>query len=337
MDAQQLLKRLPEPDPRAPDRIWRRFRDTRATARYSRSQRWGFAIPIAALGGAAAAALALWPATPEPQRVVALDTAGIHPWSAQVQLELDGHGVATGTDRDVVVQWESGTLAVDVVPNSGTSLSVVTEEAVIRVVGTAFEVRRDPLGVTTTVEHGRVAVSCEDGWTGELTHEGGPHTCLPTRPGALLGRAEFLTAEGAPTETLLETLDLGLARAVPGSAVEGELLARRVRARADRGEVGAALEDADRYLTAEPRSRADEVLQTAARLALTVRGCADAVLYLRRLEATGSAEDRILLASCLATDDPARARALVQASLGSGEPIDPAWATWARSFVGETP
>ena len=115
--------------------------------------------------------------------MVTLDTAGrSHPWSPQVRLELDGHGVATGTDRDVVVQWESGTLGVDVVPKSGTSLSVVTEEAVIRVVGTAFEVRRDPLGVTTTVAHGRVAVRCEDGWKGSSRTRAVPTpACRPVR------------------------------------------------------------------------------------------------------------------------------------------------------------
>ncbi len=204
----------------------------------------------------------------------------------------------------------------------------------MRVVGTVFSVRRDALGTTTWVDRGRVAVGCGDEGPVEIGPEDGARTCLPTRPGALLDRADALVDHGAAVDEVLETLDLGLAAAEPGSAVRGELLARRVRSRALAGRTAEALADADTYLASGWTERRDEVLASAARLALA-SGCGAARVYLEPLEATGTAEDHVLLASCLAEADPARAEALARDALASGEGIDPGWRAWAEGLLGE--
>lgn len=317
-EIREWLRALPEPDRAAEERIWRRLRDSRRP----RPLRW--TVPV--LVGAGAVAAIAWFALRDPPRTVELRTAAVD-WSGDVHLDVDGHGVATGTRRDVAVAWESGTVRVEVEAHAGNRVAVETEEARIEVTGTVFSVRRDALGVTTTVERGSVAVRCADGWAGALRPEDGPRTCWPVRPAALLGRADALLAAGAPPDEVLATVDRGLAVAEAGSAAEGELLARRVRAGTEANRVGDVLADADRYLASADRGRRVEVLRAASRLAYRERGCAAALPYLAPLEAEGSAEDRVVLAACL----PARQDALLRAALASGEPIEPGWRAWAAS------
>ncbi|MEQ1508728.1 MAG: FecR domain-containing protein, partial [Myxococcota bacterium] len=203
METREMLERLPDPDPAAMARVWTRFEATRDAD--GAAQRWGWSwkLPAAGLALTAVAAATLLAVLPERARTVDLTSAGLHQWSEQIRLDLDGRGTATGTDQDLVVDWQSGTIRVEVEPHTGTKLSIVTDEGTIRVVGTVFSVRRDPLGVTTTVERGRVAVTCADGWSGEITVDDA-HTCLPTRAAALLGRADALIAADAPTSTVLD-------------------------------------------------------------------------------------------------------------------------------------
>ena len=243
------------------------------------------------------------------------------------------------------MSWEAGTLRAEVEPHTGTGLSVLTEEARVDVVGTVFSVRRDALGVTTWVERGRVAVACTEGWAGELEPDDGPHTCLPVRPALLLGRADALLDAGAPSEEVLEALDLGLERAAEGSAVMGELLARRLEVLGSTERIDEALADADAYL-ALGGSRAIEVRRFAGWLALAQRGCEVALPYLEPLSGAGEPQDRILLAECLVSTEPGRARALLRGALeqltAPPEPIAPG-AEWvqraqdALSGLGGTP
>jgi hypothetical protein len=334
MEARELLGRLPEPDPDGEARVWRRFQESRAR----QGARGWFASLLrpVVLGPAliAAGAVALL-MLPERQREITLDASSDvvrYEWSDQVELRLEGHGVATGTAQDVLVTWETGTVWVEVEPQSGTSLSVVTDEAEIWVVGTAFSVTRDALGATTTVQHGTVAITCDDGWKGKLTAQDGPHTCWPVRPAALLGRADALLERGAPTELVLATLDRGLAVAERGTSTEGELLARRVRVRASMGQVQEAVADAERYLASGERSRRAEVARTLGRMLLP-GGCEQALQWLLLVGEEGTAEDDVVLASCLLPSEPERARQLAKDALASGEPLDPAWKAWADQLV----
>lgn len=332
MDIQRALDHLPPPDPTAPDRIWARFQETRRPRR-SRAP-W---IGLVTLSAAAAAALLLVPRAEDP-RTLPLDaeTPSAVAWSEQVDLSYTGHGAATGLANDVVVHWESGALQAEVEPHSGTDLTVVTEEGVIHVVGTAFEVTRDRMGVTVEVQRGTVDVDCTFGFRG-LLHAGEPaRTCLPLRPALLLGRADALLDAGASAELVGTTLDLGVERAKQGSAVRGELLARRMQLHADAGRADAALEDAATYLAAGPGPRTVEVRRHAAWLALSARGCADALPHLEALSTDATGTDRVLHAECLASTDPARALEL----LDGARDLDGTWtdrADAARAALGRIP
>ena len=46
-----------------------------------------------------------------------------------------------------------------------------------------------------------------------------------------------------------------------------------------------------------------------------------------------TAEDEVVFASCLAQDEPERARELIRAALAKGESIDPQWSAWARTLL----
>ena len=48
-------------------------------------------------------------------------------------------------------------VALEVSPDRGVYLGVYTEEATVVVIGTGFDVRRDPLGTSVEVRHGRGA------------------------------------------------------------------------------------------------------------------------------------------------------------------------------------
>ncbi|MEQ1507452.1 MAG: hypothetical protein ABMB14_34805, partial [Myxococcota bacterium] len=137
------------------------------------------------------------------------------------------------------------------------------------------------------------------------------------------------------TSTVLDALDRALTVVEPGTSVEGELLARRVQARSEARDVDGALADADRYLRSGQRSRIVEVQRTASRIALTTRGCAAAAPYLEALVTDGSAEDHVMLASCVAATDQDRARALAREGLAPDAVVDPGWAAWAAAFVQE--
>jgi hypothetical protein len=279
-------------------------------------------MAVALLAMAASALLFL---REEPVRTITLTAAGApvtEAWSDQVTLEALGSGQVRGTSQDVVVDWVSGTVRAIVEPNTGTQLAVVTEEARVQVIGTVFAVRRDLLGTTVDVERGRVRVDCEDGWAGDVTPEFGSHTCLPTTAGTLLGRADALMDRGVDQALQRETLDAGLILAEGGTAVEGELLVRRMRLHGDLGRIDDALADADLYLNTHS-TRSDEVQRFAGWLALAERGCDAAVPYLTPLQLSGATQETVLLAECIAPQEPVRARRMLTGALVN-EP-DAAW------------
>ena len=331
MDVKKALKQLPDPNPAGQVRVWDRFERSRAEQRGGLLSGWGLRAGAPSLALLSTAALLVVALLPEGERSLVLDAAesGTVAWSEQVDLSFSGTGSVSGTSRDLIVNWEAGTLRAEVEPNTGTGLSVVTEEAEISVVGTVFAVRRDALGVTTWVDRGKVEVRCADGPIQPLVPSDPPLTCLPTRPGMLLGRADALRDQGADAESILEALNRGI-QASDGRApeVHSELLARRMELLSAQGQVDAALEDADAYLAHdEGTGRSDEVRRFAGWLALGQRGCDRAVPYLEGLH---TPRDQILLGECLVDRQPDRARELLEAARRTD--LDPEWA--ARATAG---
>ncbi|MEM6927844.1 MAG: hypothetical protein AAF602_13010, partial [Myxococcota bacterium] len=166
-------------------------------------------------------------------------------------------------------------------------------------------------------------------WHGHLT-SGARHTCLPLTAAELLGRASALEAEGRDDE-VGATLDRGLALAE--GPVRGELLARRMRLRVMADDVDGALADATAYL-ASPSGRDVEIRRFAGWLALEHRGCAVAMPWLSELHARGSVEDTVLLAECLATTEPARARQMLIRALPE---LSAPWSTRAAASLAALP
>ena len=179
MDLRDAIEHMEEPDPRAVDRIWRRFEDSRARRRWPA---WTLAgAGGLGLAGAAVAAAVVALSWPSAERTLQLESLATrtHTWSEQVSLDVTGRGTVRGTDQDVQIRWLSGHLRIEVEPNTGTRLQVHTDEARVQVIGTVLSVDRGALGVAVGVEKGRVRVTCRDGWSGDVTAESGPHTCQP--------------------------------------------------------------------------------------------------------------------------------------------------------------
>jgi hypothetical protein len=284
--------------------------------------RWA-ALGLGASGFAVAAALLFASTnTPPAERELLLSSNSVtsHQWGERVALDVVGTGEVMGTDDNLTVEWESGTLEASVVPHSGVAMSVRTDEALINVVGTVFSVTRDLLGTTVGVDEGRVQVSCEDGWTGILGAEE-THICQPTSASGLLGRSEALIDAGAESAVLQDTLDRGIAVAADG-AILGELLVRRMQLNADEGEVDDALHDAERYLRMDETARREQVQRFAGWLALGSKGCDAATPWLSALHESGSGPETVLLAECLSTTNPERARTLLVATLPT---LDETW------------
>lgn len=292
MDVRDALQQLPEPDPGAADRVWARLQQRRRPRSPWRAVLLGGSVVLAA------AALVLALRVPEAPRVLEVTaTTPSEAWSAEVGFAYGGLGTVTGTDRDVRVAWSSGTLTAEVAPGTGTTLSVVTDEARVEVVGTVFSVQRDRLGTTTTVSRGAVRVACADGWSGLIGPHDGPRTCVPTGAVQLLSRADALADGGAAPDAVLQALDAGLAASTPASAVRAEILVRRMELHGLAGRVDQALADADAYLD-QTGPRRDEVLRHAGWLAARDGRCAQAERYLQDLGPARIPADDDALARC---------------------------------------
>jgi len=324
MQTDDWLNQLPPPDPDGAERVRARLQASRQAPR----RRWPLAL--AATGAVAAVAAAALLTLRETPRTEALDAVqSVHvAWSADVQLDYQGVGVAEGTPADLVVQWQEGIVRAEVAPNQGNRVQVRTTEAVVTVVGTVFAVERSPLGTTTWVDRGQVHVRCADGTEHDVTPDADAVTCLPVRPGALLGRADALIARDAELDIVLDTLARGLDAAVPGSSTEGELLARRLEQEARGGDAASAQGTATAYVAGGHTLRLDTVARTAARLATQDARCDEAAAWLARLDAP-PLDDRLGLARCW-TDrgDLERAEALLRSARGAGEPLPESWLRW---------
>ncbi len=197
--------------------------------RAERSRRW----PWAASALLVAAAALLIVAAPRGPAVQPLDlalrgveTVEVHPVDA-VDLSLVGTGHLGGTTASPRLTWTQGQLDVSVDPGAKLDLEVETPEAVVRVIGTVFSVLRDATGTQVTVTRGTVEVVCVGSAPTRITG-GEQHACWPTGLAGLLQRLQALETRGAAGADVLATVDR-LLTIDPPAAVEGELLATRVR------------------------------------------------------------------------------------------------------------
>ena len=163
-------------------------------------------------------------------------------FGTDLRLRYNGEGTLRGPVASPKLRWDAGSLDVDV----DGSVTVETEEALFTAGEATFSVVRDALGTSLTVRRGRITLGCR----GERTQTvglGRDALCLPVRPAGLLARARALAAAGAPDEAVLQTADLGLARAEAGEVAVGELLAVRLEALLALGRRSEALDAARRY------------------------------------------------------------------------------------------
>jgi hypothetical protein len=241
-----------------------------------------------------------------------------------VQLSYRGSGTVGGAVRKPRIDWEVGTLRVEVEPDRGIDLRVDTREAEIRVIGTGFTVERDALGTRVAVAHGQVAVNCSDGGSASLL-PGASITCRPTHAAGLLGRARALEASGAGPQPVLESAERGLA-AGPSEAVREELELIRIEALAASGREAEALEAVARALPLAT-VRATELRHVAARVAMRSSGCAAALPHLAALAATpggAGGPELVQYADCLvAGEQTPQRRARVEDLLARALALNP--------------
>lgn len=245
---------------------------------------------------AAAAALAFALRAPSPADVPL--TTGDVPLTRDVHLSAAGEGLARHADDRIEIAWSHGALSVEVEPDRGVKLAVVTDEAEVSVVGTGFTVTRDALGTTVTVAHGRVDVDCALG-ASVLLGAGESRTCHPRTAAGALGRVRALEARGVAGAAVLEEIDAALGRPDATGAVAHELAAMRVRALLALGRDADALAATEQALRAWPGARDLELRRVAARLHVARGDCPAARPHLDLLAGAGAlGEDSALVPLC---------------------------------------
>ncbi len=245
----------------------------------------GAGVSLAAAGVLLTVFVAPPEAPPLQAELVAPDWETLSP-SEEVQMHFQGRGTLAGTEQAPEVAWESGTVRLAVEPERGIDLRVRTPEVLVRVLGTRFAVRRDALGSHVEVQRGLVSVTCTGGEELKLP-PGRVHTCVPVTPAGLLARAQALDEDRVALDTVLKTLDRGLATA--DGPVAAELRFYRVSAFAGRGLFPEALAAAVALDGPQAGHRRSELAPLILRLAYRIGGCEAADEHRSRL--AGAAQD----------------------------------------------
>jgi hypothetical protein len=264
---------------------------------------------------AAGLAVAAWvraPAEPVPVQQLALSAEQWSEVSASddVLLGFSGQGDLRTAGHVHDIDWKIGRLSVSVTPSQGIDLTVSTPEAQVSVVGTVFEVTRDTLGTTVTVERGRVEVICGEAAPLYLT-AGQTQTCLPTTAMGLLNRAMDL--KDTDPDAALAAISLGLAGLDAQSTDRDDLSYRAAELHDAAGRSEEALQAARDALGGDA-TYAVEASRLAVKHAMALGGCAQASEHLAWLARSdhATAEELALLAQCTLDTDPAAARALLE-------------------------
>lgn len=272
----------------------------------------GVRLPVALALGAAAAlgVVALRLAPRRLDRALVAEVEPVHePLGAAVAVTYEGRGAVAGVARDLEITWEAGRLRTDVAPGRGVALRVVTPEATVTVVGTAFTVDRDQRGTTVAVERGTVDLACR-GEPRRALEAGLDRVCFRSAAAALQQARE--TADPA---VALEVLDRGLALGAEGP-VAVELGLSRVERLQALGRTEEALQEAERLLEGGAAHRQAELRAQAARLAWDQGGCARALPHLREVDPRQvGPTPLVLLGDCLAPMAPGQARDAWQRAL----------------------
>ena len=258
---EQALRRFAEETELSLDSV----RSLRARLEEAPARPPSIARPLAfglALGAAAAAlvlVLLIDPAAPPPldQALVAeIGTQQAEPVRG-VALEFSGRGHLRGTAEAPEVEWLAGTVQIDVQPEAERRFRLHTKEGSVRVVGTAFSVRRDARGTRVEVQRGAVAVRCARRPERSL-EAGASHTCPPVTAAGMLARARALQGDRARVDVILTAVERGLTMPGLEDAVSVELRIVEIEALRDAGRPGDALERA-RALRPEADHRTDDV------------------------------------------------------------------------------
>ena len=309
---------------------------------------WMSPFRLAFTGGmvAAAAALlfALLPSTPDNQ----LDPTGpvaLGEQAAPVDVSLlegisisgEGQGLLTGTAGDRAVALDSGRMHFEVTPNAGLHLQVVTDEGTATVLGTVFDVERDALGTTVSVERGKVQVDCP-GHEAVYVTAGRAETCYSAE--GYLGHGRALQQAGEAPEVVLDAIaHAGEVRAEP--AFRAELAVLRIESLSRLSRHDEALSGVEAFLAddalvgAAAEHRPTELRRLAARAAVQVGGCERAMPWLDALNGSDEAEgvDLVQYATCVGKSDPGAARAALEQALDTD--LEPKLEARIRKLLGQ--
>ncbi len=289
-----LLRELPEPAAAATERVARRLARTQRAAPLPRTtpSPWlvaGLGCAIAAASAAVALRVGADPGTsPEGAGPLASDSVWAGRRLTGVDLTYRGSGDVDGSDQAPRIDWQRGTLNVEVTPGLGLDVRVNTREAEVRVVGTGFTVTRDALGTRVEVRHGIVETSCV-GESAVQLQQGDSVTCAPQSAAGLLGRAQALREARADAALVAQSLEAGLALTSLADPIGAELGAMQVQLYAEAGRNTEALESAHRLLSAGGSGREEELILLAGAVARASGGCAEAAPWLLDLDSRGVA------------------------------------------------
>jgi hypothetical protein len=220
------------------------------------------------------AALSLRVALPGPAALAEPTILASTSWASSapsdvLQLDYRGSGALDGEGLTWALDWREGSVALKVAKDRGAKVQVKTEEALVEVVGTQFQVDRDALGTSVQVTEGRVRVTCVE--EPPVTIGAGERVeCLPLAATDLLGRAVALAERGAPPEQRRATLLRGLER-VQDPSTHAELLRHQLEVQLLEADAAGALKTALAH-QALAGARGD-VARLALRLALQQGDC----------------------------------------------------------------
>jgi len=160
--------------------------------------------------------------------------------------------------------WQlSGWLEMDLVPGTLSGLSIETETALLRVLGTRFTMDTSD-GTKVAVQRGRVSLSCKAGWSVELA-AGQEHRCPGATAEALLIHARRLQGQRAPWSQVLTVAEAGLAEPVDQPALRDSLRVIRIDCLLELARYEEAQDAAAAYLASGATTWRQHVQEAAAR------------------------------------------------------------------------
>lgn len=236
-------------------------------------------------------------------------------FSSAVSVMYTGSGEAVRIGNRVDIDWTSGVLRAEVIPEQRAKVTIRTQEAEITVIGTQFTVERDVRGTSVEVERGHVQVHCANADVHEL-HPTQRVSCRPITASGLLALARQLDDTKTSTESeLLEIVESGLSLST-SDAVRIELDTMHIGLLARAGRLGEALDSAAQALADGMGHREVEIRRLASDLASAAGDCEAVVDHLSSLDAELlDATNLVAFADCAAASDPEAAREALRRAL----------------------